>query len=145
MLTLPISMVALDRITASDITSYMKAREAKLKQATLRRELTIMKHCFQVARMSWNIRIPSDPFEAVKTPRSSPPWEQRIEEIEAETICRAISKCRNPLVRQVFQFALETGMRRGEILALRWADADLQSRTAYTSARPSKISHVQHR
>ncbi len=38
------------------------------------------------------------------------------------------SKRKNPLVLPVILFAIETGMRRGEIFAMRWQDIDFGSR-----------------
>jgi integrase len=40
-------------------------------------------------------------------------------------------RCRNPFVRFLVQFALETAMRRGEILNMRWRDVSVEKRTLH--------------
>lgn len=42
--------------------------------------------------------------------------------------CQAIE---TPLLASVIEFAIQTGMRRGEIMGLNWADIDLENRKAY--------------
>lgn len=39
--------------------------------------------------------------------------------------------CRNRFIHSLVQFALETGMRRGEILRVRWRDVSLEKRTLH--------------
>lgn len=39
---------------------------------------------------------------------------------------REAARCGNPLVKVALTLALETGMRRGELLSMRWRDLDLQ-------------------
>jgi integrase len=36
-----------------------------------------------------------------------------------------------PLLASIIQFAIQTGMRRGELMGLKWADIDLPNRRAY--------------
>jgi integrase len=40
-------------------------------------------------------------------------------------------RCRNPFVRFLVQLALETAMRRGEILNMRWRDVSVEKRTLH--------------
>ncbi len=40
-------------------------------------------------------------------------------------------RCRNKLLEPIIQFAIETGMRRGELLNIRWSDVDLDRHTLH--------------
>ncbi len=50
--------------------------------------------------------------------------------------CRALVDTAGPVLRPILVTALSTGMRRGELLALRWCDLDLDRRTIF--ARPEE-------
>lgn len=49
---------------------------------------------------------------------------------ELQALSKALDECRNKHVKPMALFALATGMRRGEILALNWDDIDKERRTA---------------
>src|SRR5665213_2329024 len=67
----------------------------------------------------------------VRKPPSGRARNRRIEPHELPVLDAALRQCRNPLVRDVFLFALATGMRRGEVLSLVWPNVNLANRTAY--------------
>ncbi|MEO1119097.1 MAG: tyrosine-type recombinase/integrase [Pseudomonadota bacterium] len=50
--------------------------------------------------------------------------------VDAASIWQAIEECSNPITRALWASALLTGARPGEISKLRWADVDLDERTA---------------
>lgn len=52
----------------------------------------------------------------------------------------ALDQCKNPLVKLVVSFLLETGLRRGEALNLRWEDLNPQSRVV--TLRDTKNGHA---
>jgi len=46
---------------------------------------------------------------------------------EKERLLTAASSQRNIYIAAIIEFAIETGMRRSEILKLRWCDVDLEN------------------
>ena len=46
---------------------------------------------------------------------------------EKERLLTAASSQRNIYINYIIEFAIETGMRRSEILKLRWCDVDLEN------------------
>ena len=54
-----------------------------------------------------------------------------MEDGEFERLEEAARQTKNPHIWPVIVFAIETGMRRGEILGLRWEHVDLNRRIAY--------------
>lgn len=50
----------------------------------------------------------------------------RLEEDEEDKLLAALDDCRNPYIKPTVILALETGMRRSELLSLKWGDVDLK-------------------
>ena len=85
---------------------------------------------FQMLEGDWDINIPN-PIKGIKRmPR--PPGRTKRVNSELETLL--LSNCDYlslTLLRSIIQFAIQTGMRRGEIMGLSWVDIDLPNRKAY--------------
>ena len=64
-------------------------------------------------------------------PPSSPARKQRLEDGEFEQLEEASKLTKTPHIWPVIVFAIETGMRRGEIRGLRWEHVDLDRRIAF--------------
>lgn len=52
-------------------------------------------------------------------------------EAELASLLKSAAQCRNPLMAPLFRFALETGMRRGELVNIRWDQIDTTKRTLH--------------
>ena len=75
--------------------------------------------------------LSSNPVDRVKMPPSSPARNRRLEDGEFERLEEAEKQTKNPHIWPVIVFAIETGMRRGEILGLQWEHVDLDRRIAH--------------
>jgi integrase len=56
---------------------------------------------------------------------------RRLEDGEEERLLAACDRGRTPLLKQLVILAIETGMRRGELLGLRWENVHLTKRIAH--------------
>jgi integrase len=101
----------------------------RVKPGTLNRELDILRHAFATARRNWDVPLTHNAFADVVRPRGSAPRERRLIQGEQERLLSSCAACRNPYVRSLVQLALETAMRRGELLKMCWCDLD--SRTLH--------------
>ena len=124
-----IAQVSLHRLTAAEIANYRDHRLSLVKADSVRRELAIVRHCLAIARDEWNFRLPSNPVQQVKLPRASNPRERRLNSGELERLLAACETSRSRWLPAVIQLAIETGMRRSELLGMRWDDVDLEART----------------
>src|SRR5262249_47299246 len=124
-----IARVSLHLLTTTEIARYCNDRLALVKSDTVRRELAIVRHCIEVARKEWGFVLPSNPFQQVRMPRAGNPRERRAYPGELEKLLKACEASRCRWLPAVIQMAVETGMRRGELLAMRWDDVDLEART----------------
>lgn len=86
---------------------------------------------FNVARREWGLESLRNPIELVRKPRLPPGRDRRLQEGEEPKLLEALQAQRNPWVAPLVRLALETAMRQGELLTLRWERVDLARRTAY--------------
>ena len=117
-------------LSPQHFVDYRAERVRSVKGATVNRELTVLKHLFSVARDEWRLLVES-PLAAIRPARPDDPRQRRLETGEWEALLAAAKACRNAEVWPVIGFAVETGMRRGEILGLRWADINTEKHTLH--------------
>lgn len=115
----------LDQLTPEDIEAYKANRKEKVSSATVNREIACLKHIFTKA-IEWG-KISRNPALKVKLFREK---NRRVRYLEKEEIPRLCEACRDWL-RPIVLVALNTGMRKSEILRLKWADVDFRRRIIY--------------
>jgi len=100
-----------------------------VKPASVRRELVVLRHVFEVARTEWGMPIHTNPVHQIKLPNDSKPRERRLEDGDNARLADALSSKSAWYLRPLVALAIETGMRRGELLSIRWKDVDLTAPT----------------
>jgi integrase len=103
---------------AEDFAAYRDERLRTIKPLSLKRELAPIHHLFEIARDEWGLPIRENPLDKLQLKAPDQRRERRLREGELDRLLYAAGSCRNRLVGSIIQFALETGMRRGEILAI---------------------------
>lgn len=114
---------ALAGLTTKDFASYRDDRLKAVSSATVRRQLVPLRHMFKIARIEWGYGNLVNPLAELSL-KDSKPRERRLRQGEQEKLLEAADRLRSPMLGRVIVFALETGMRRGEILAIRQQDID---------------------
>ena len=66
-----------------------------------------------------------NPADAVTAPRPSP---SRIKMWNPSTLNRFLDQCEISRFSDLYRFTMRTGLRRGELLGLRWKDVDLKDK-----------------
>jgi excisionase family DNA binding protein len=114
----------LDEITPDEIEGFKAAR---LKEGRTRskvnRDLALLRKIFNVA-IDWG-HIDSSPMGKVKFFTEKDNLKERI--LTQQEEMRLLQAC-PPHLRLIVLTALYTGMRRGEVLGLRWSQVDLKKR-----------------
>ncbi|NIP31546.1 MAG: tyrosine-type recombinase/integrase [Candidatus Dadabacteria bacterium] len=112
----------LSDINTKDIENFKLARLKEVSPATVNRSLSVLKHLFNLAK-KWKKFFGDNPVSLAGMLQENNQIE-RILSLEEEK--RLIESSSNHL-RPIIITALNTGMRRGEILGLRWNDVDLDN------------------
>jgi len=121
----------LAKLTSSDLAGYRDQRLKTVAPATVVRELNTLSHAIDVALREWGLWLPRNPLKLVRRPSSPPGRKRRLEAGEEQRLLDACDRGRTPLLKPLIIVALETGMRRGELLGLRWEHVNFQRRTAH--------------
>jgi integrase len=109
-------------IQKTDIQRYVTDRAVETSAYSVRRELAVLKHIFNLA-VEWEI-IPVSPAARIKAPKLPAGRVRYLQPTELKALLEA---CPDGL-RQIVALAVSTGMRRGEVLGLRYLDVDLSNR-----------------
>lgn len=122
----PIAQRPIVSISSADVAEFRNFRLQTVSGETVRQDLVLLGQVIEHARKECNVALKSNPCTDVQKPASSPPRTRRISEEEMEKLIKALAACRNPMIAQVTWFALATGMRRGEVLGIKWRDINLE-------------------
>jgi len=97
-------------------------RGGPLAAASINRPLSILRCLLRLAHDEWGV-IPSVPkIRLLKEPEGRIRW---LEPDEEARLLNACEKSRNPYLLPIVTVALESGLRKGELLALTWERVDL--------------------
>jgi len=140
-------------LTPDAVAAWIARRSQQVTGETVRREVNVLS-----SFLSWCVRVrrlPPLPENPLTVPRPPPgrARDRRLVGDELERLVRALSDhaapaqgepvqgskrtgayrvgTRNPWMRPLVQLAIETAMRQGELLALRWENVDLTAQTAH--------------
>jgi integrase len=101
-----------------DVERYLTQRSAHVAPGTVTKELNTLKHIFNCA-VDWEL-IPVNPAARVRPPRVPAGRVRYLQPTEL----RAVLECCPDWLRPIVAFLAFTGMRRSEVLGLRWLDID---------------------
>lgn len=115
-------------MTSELIKQYKSERMHSVKGDTIRKDLLLLKRFFDYCMREWQIFLPKgNPLNFVTLPTKGRARDRRLHRGEQE---RLISVAENygGLLPDIIILAIETGMRRGEIVKLKWELLDSESR-----------------
>lgn len=117
-------------ISSKIALEYVKERKKKVSAATAKRDVSTLRSFFNTLDdidPALAAKITQNPFDSASIRKQLEGAEKRravrlseFGEDAEERLIDALKSCRNPDMVRIIGLALSTGMRRGEILALRW-------------------------
>ena len=93
-------------------------------------DLVLLRHAWNMARVEWGWPLGDNPLSLIRMPKNNPPRERRLRVGEYEALRDASRGSRAWYLWPIVDVAIETAMRRGEILGLRWTNIDWNKQRA---------------
>jgi integrase len=127
----PLCHRTLALLSSSDLARYRDERIKEVAPATVIRELNTISHAIDTARREWSVYLPQNPCQLVRRPSAPRGRDRRLKDGEEQRLLAAADAGRNPFMRPLIILAIETAMRRSELLGMRWRDVDLDKRLVH--------------
>ncbi len=130
-------------LRSSDFAQWRDKRLKVVSPATVRLDLAVISHLFNVARKEWGFEGINNPIEGIRMPTVNNARSRVFYDGEEALLLevmkpvmryangRLSTGCANPWMKPLIMLALETAMRRGELLALCWDNIRLTDRVAH--------------
>jgi len=111
-------------LTASAIAKFRDKRLKTISPASLKRDLVILSSVLNTAIKEWGINLQQNPVSLVSLPKVGRGRDRRLEAGEEEKLLSAFDE-----LKRIIIIAMETGMRRGEILNIKKSHIDFNRQT----------------
>jgi integrase len=143
----PISSYPVGTITSDDVKRHISERSKTVSDSTINREIAIFRRVINLAISDWGIALPRNVFKGAKQEKLALDGDDENEIDNDETdnevfyegrqriptateitnLTRELSACDNRLMLPAFQLAIETGLRKSELLGLKWSDVNFKT------------------
>lgn len=124
-----IAELNLTELTPNKIANYRDERLKEVKPNTVIRELAYISSMINHARREWGLGI-INPVAQIRKPSQPRGRERVLNDAEMDRILRELEKI-NPFLKSLCEFALETAMRRGELMSLLWTNINFEKCIAF--------------
>ena len=117
-------------LAPADFAAWRDARLRDVAPATVNREMALLSAVLSVARKEWGL-IGRNPIADVRKPSKPPARDRLATEAEMERLALAAGDDLTKATARAFHaflFSVETAMRAGEVVGLRWDKVDLERR-----------------
>jgi len=115
-----LASITIKRLKVRHFAQYRDERLKSVTGSTVARELSVINQALQIAINEWEVPLEINPLSKVKSPSVNRSRERRLKAGEYNRLVTACSLSQNPWLKPIVLLAVETAMRRGELLALNW-------------------------
>ncbi|MFP6736406.1 MAG: hypothetical protein VB959_21570, partial [Rhodospirillales bacterium] len=109
------------RVSEASPAGFTKYRDQRLKSVmgvTVKREMAILQHAFDIAHDEWGWDVPSNPIKSIRKPASGRARNRRLMPGEETRLLTEVGKCQNSWIVPCVSLAIETAMRRSDLLRM---------------------------
>ena len=143
-----IARLPIGAVTTARLVPVLNDCRSVYMPETIRKDFGLLRHMFNVAKGQWGVPLTENPVHNLQLPSVGAPAVRRLPRGAWQAFEAVYEGRSKPMILLMGRIALETAMRRSELLRLEWSDVDRlrstitirQGKNGY--ARFVPISHV---
>ena len=124
-----LSDINLLRLSSKHVAEFRDRKLLEVGNATFNKYLSLISVVIETARQDWGIYLPVNPCRLIKREKEPNPRDRVLNDNEYSDLLRACSTSMNRYLKPIVLFAMETAMRKGELLQLRYKNINFEKRT----------------
>lgn len=129
----------LQQLGARHFAAYKHRRLQKVSPGTVRRQYGLLLAVLRHAEAEWQWAVPTDSATKVGIPAEVKRPVKRISPVQEDALFASAELLKNPFMQPLLAVAITSGLRRGELLSLKFTDWD--RRGGWLIVRESKSGH----
>lgn len=119
-------------LRVQELTEWSSSlQDAGLSAQTVHHHLNTLSGVVEYSRRSLGVYVPENPVRLVARPKLGKARDRRLRGDELEWLMKAAQLSPNPDLSRIITVAIETSMRLGELLAMRWSLVDVGRRIVH--------------
>lgn len=135
-----LSKLAIGKIQPGDIVDYRNKRLTEVAPATVTKELNLLSNVFNVARTEWKMLGLENPVSGIRRPKAPKGRKRRLQSVDEME--RILAVTQSPTLRSLLPLAVETAMRRGEMISMKWTNINFDEQTVLLEDTKNGTSRV---
>ena len=117
------------RLSPKHIAEFKERRSRVVSSTTINKDLSFISVVIDTAMQDWGIYLPLNPCRLLKREKEPNPRDRVLNDTEYSRLLEACSKSNNKYLKPMILFAMETAIRKGELLQLRYVNINFDKRT----------------
>ena len=126
-----ISDINLLRFSTKHLSEYRDRRLQHVTPDTFNKDFNFISVVIQTAQKDWGIYIPQNPCRLTKREKTAPPRNRILVNEEESRLLKACELSSTRYLKPMVEFSIETAIRQGELLKLRYEHFDRRRMTIY--------------
>ena len=123
-----ISDTNLLRLSSKHLAEFKERKLKEVGPSTFNKYLSLISVVIETAIKDWGIYMPLNPTRNVGREKESNPRDRVLENNEHERLLKACSISDNRYLLPMFEFSIETAIRKGEMLSLKYNQINFEKR-----------------
>jgi integrase len=124
----PIASTPLSKLTPALFARLREERLTQVGSQAVRHDLNLLGHVIKTAKQEWDGPIADNPLLHITKPAGSKARERRVSKADLELMAAVHKGSDRVGPLPLIEFAIETAMRKSEVLSLTWEHIDLEKR-----------------
>lgn len=122
-------------VTYEDMDEYVEQRDDEVEASTINRELNLWSPLFEFATKRYKIKHFENPVLKCDRPEVNDARNRTLDAAERAEIEEACAASGAEMLHAAFVLAMETGIRRGELVQIKWSDVQMAGDHSYIALR----------